>query len=434
MQLNDIAKWINATLVNRRDCYGLYTKDGPRTIKQQYSQFTKLDAISIANWIENKDSFGLHVVSLNNTCRFMVFDLDNHLGMTNNLPNAKLLTDVLADLGHKSVIEDSDGKGGFHVWVIWDRPIDSKSVFDFGRLVLDRSGINKIELFPKQPVNTSQNPLGNWIRMPGRNPRTGNSSRFMQSIDGVWFDWQDRFDLIANSVNSNSPKDYLPCELPVCDQSVAVPVSTKQLLCNRYTKAPSPRAKHQLLSGQWQGRFLLGSKLTDTAWRTATQQCRGRLEESEFSACRQVLIDNDIKFKQRVVVGLPCRQKCSDRFWIMDLMTVGRYTTLIHSTPYLESRIRRQMERFGYRIVMITRTESEQYPDFCLKWIAYNMWYTDSDQVNDEFKMSDLFKLQNAEIRSILTGAPNYQEFDRVASIVRTIKESQEKPISRCRR
>ena len=68
--------------------------------------------------------------------------------------------------------EDSNGRGGFHLWLIFRRPVPTETAKGFAdKLVSNWEALglkSKPEVFPKQ---TDPGQYGNWVRLPGRHPK-----------------------------------------------------------------------------------------------------------------------------------------------------------------------------------------------------------------------------------------------------------------------
>lgn len=155
---------------------------------------------------------GLHSTSAENTSRWLAFDLDNHERTAEkaaeNLSAALLLCDVLRAFGLAPLIEDSDGHGGLHVWVIFCDPVETYRVHAFMVAVLAELKI-AAECYPKQPKLRPEQ-LGNWLRIPGLHHTRKHWSRFL--AEGVWHDGEDAVDLWLNAWTS--PSDQLPIPKP----------------------------------------------------------------------------------------------------------------------------------------------------------------------------------------------------------------------------
>jgi hypothetical protein len=155
---------------------------------------------------------GLHSISPDLTSRWFAFDLDNHEGAAEkaaqNLEHAAALCAALALFGLFPRVEDSDGKGGLHIWVIFSEAVATPIVHALAVAVLATLGISA-ETYPKQASLTGKQ-LGNWLRLPGRHHTRDHWSRFL--ADGVWHEGEDAVEL--GLCTWTSPIDQLPVPPP----------------------------------------------------------------------------------------------------------------------------------------------------------------------------------------------------------------------------
>src|SRR5262249_4516852 len=125
------------------------------------------------------DLIGLHSTAPGNTCRWGALDIDRH-GDGGPAPETTLAAalhwfDRLCRLGFRPLLTESNGRGGYHLRVIFLGPVPSPPVFAFmRRLVADHAALGLTappETFPKQPTVAppGQNgQYGNWLRLPGQ--------------------------------------------------------------------------------------------------------------------------------------------------------------------------------------------------------------------------------------------------------------------------
>lgn len=179
---HDLSEWVLAHLINRSDARGGYYRKGNEvrrtTRKESDPQWTPHDAALPLHFsaIGPRHIVGLHAISLENTSRWLVFDIDAHHGEdpVENLRIATELCDRLSELGLTAHIFDSDGRGGIHAWVIFDSPMPSAQVFAMGQRMM--RGLS-IETYPKQAGIPAEG-FGNWIRLPGRHHSRDHWSRY----------------------------------------------------------------------------------------------------------------------------------------------------------------------------------------------------------------------------------------------------------------
>jgi putative DNA primase/helicase len=138
---------------------------------------------------------GLHSTSPDGTCRWGGIDVDAHPGQASD-PEANRRAALhwhalLTEAGHSVLLTDSNGAGGFHLLILFDRPLQAAQVFHFLRAVVadfaDHGLAAAPETFPKQPALKPGQSFGNWLRLPGRHHTLPHWSRVWdgeQWLDG----------------------------------------------------------------------------------------------------------------------------------------------------------------------------------------------------------------------------------------------------------
>jgi hypothetical protein len=184
-------------LVNRADAWGGYyqdqTPDGSLTTKQTTRphprdrgkiRLNKQILKNHAAATETRFVVGLHTTSPTNTSRWAAIDIDHH-GPTStaaavNFAAALNFFEQLHRLRFRPVLVDSNGAGGFHIWVIFSEPIPTPTAFRFVRWVIRDHAAHGMptppEVFPKQ-VKIDTGKFGNWLRLPGRHHTRPHWSR-----------------------------------------------------------------------------------------------------------------------------------------------------------------------------------------------------------------------------------------------------------------
>jgi hypothetical protein len=159
---------------------------------------------------------GLHATGPNNLSLWGALDIDLHEGSTVSLEvnfrAARFWYDRLRSLGFTPLLSDSNGKGGYHLLTIFDRPVSTVRVFAFLQwLTADyaKHGLTaKPETFPKQPAILPGR-FGNWLRLPGRHhsrdhwSKVWNGSRWLEGDGAVAYILQLR----------GSSPDLIPADL-----------------------------------------------------------------------------------------------------------------------------------------------------------------------------------------------------------------------------
>ena len=186
----ELANWALTSLVNRTDVWGRYLAKKYRTTVDgvQNNAITApfrdergkvfLGLSSLEKHFKTRRSsgvLGIHGSGSDGSARWLGIDIDLHddddLSVTRegNFVAAKAWMDRLIEIGFDPLLMDSDGRGGFHLLIIFEQPMAATSVRKFGeQLVADFSqrGLDAApELFPGQHRHGS---YGSWLRLPGR--------------------------------------------------------------------------------------------------------------------------------------------------------------------------------------------------------------------------------------------------------------------------
>lgn len=145
---NDLAQWAIAHLYARTDAF-------PEWNGQQW--FCKKEAVTadhLAYHFRGSWTVGTYTIKpTEETCVYTAWDIDCHdlaADPDENWKTAETLYHRLFALGLRPILEDSNGDGGYHVWVIWDRPVSAALALSFGRWIVQDATV-EVEVFPKQP-------------------------------------------------------------------------------------------------------------------------------------------------------------------------------------------------------------------------------------------------------------------------------------------
>ena len=156
------------------------------------------------------------------TCRFIVFDFDNHekgsekddfANKDNEFKDeVNALRKICTYNGINPLVERSRSGKGAHVWIFFESPISAKLARNFGFLLLDK-GMTSVNLrsfhyydrmYPSQDVS---NGIGNLIALPlqGDAVRRGNSV----FVDEDWNAYPDQWDILLNKTKKLKKTDIL---------------------------------------------------------------------------------------------------------------------------------------------------------------------------------------------------------------------------------
>ena len=230
---SELADWTMENLVNRTDVWGRYLApryrqigaDGKTKNKAITAPFKQergkifLQTSSLEKHFKARHGggiLGLHSASKEGTSRWLALDIDLHdeddLSVTaeGNFVAAKNWHQKLVQMGTDPLLMDSNGKGGFHLLLVFERPMDTRSVqrfcnqlvADFRRLGLDRPP----DLFPG---SLGTNNHGSWLRLPGRHHTRAHFTRVWNDepwADSHWLEGHEAVDRILELTPASSDK------------------------------------------------------------------------------------------------------------------------------------------------------------------------------------------------------------------------------------
>ena len=188
----------------------------------EHKKWTKVSARKIiAHLIGNKedgsDVIGVYPLLPDGTCRFIVFDFDNHEKGAEatdfaNIDNewhkeVDALRKICIINGIKPLVERSRSGRGAHVWIFFKKAIPAGVARNFGFLLLDK-GSASINLksfhyydrmYPSQDI---ANGIGNLIALPlqGQALKDGNSA----FVDENWNAYPNQWDILFNKTEKLS--------------------------------------------------------------------------------------------------------------------------------------------------------------------------------------------------------------------------------------
>jgi hypothetical protein len=219
----ELTKWAYRSLYPRDDTYPWWNvnarnKDGE--IEPGWRRkFAELNGDDLLRHFKGQGTIGTYTLGRDNHCLYVGVDIDAHDGQPAdpeaNLAYAMRLYERLEGFGARPLLEDSNGKGGFHVWCRFDHRIPghlARSIVLW--LVKDAPPALHVEAFPKQ----AKSPYGNQMRLPGRHHKRDHYSRFWDGSKWLEGDAACRFLLdwaaTAPAVFPEEARQYLPPKPP----------------------------------------------------------------------------------------------------------------------------------------------------------------------------------------------------------------------------
>lgn len=185
----ELAEWAMQRLVNRKDVWGQYTgpsqrKRGQKALTLPQKSMRGQDMVTLDKLARHFGSLrrdhliGLHAASPNEECLWLAIDIDLHDPEAEDAADAELRNfgaatgwwEVLQQKGYDPLLFDSNGAGGYHLWILFNELAPMRDVHAFGQeLIADWEARNldaKPETFPKS-AKLGGDKMGAWLRLPG---------------------------------------------------------------------------------------------------------------------------------------------------------------------------------------------------------------------------------------------------------------------------
>ena len=224
-----LAAWTDKTLVNRRDAYGSYIAREARTDPDR-TAITAKSPVTLAVLQRHfagrstGDLIGLHSTARDEangegeiaSCwsRWLGIDIDRHDDDTNpdvTREAAKRLLDIANQIGFSALLFDSNGRGGYHLLVIFEAPVPTEKVHALGKwMVREWKTIglsSEPEIFPKQ-ASIPAGGFGNWLRLPGLHHSRDHHTKVWGGSS--WLEGSEAIKAIIRT--KGSPADLIPVE------------------------------------------------------------------------------------------------------------------------------------------------------------------------------------------------------------------------------
>ena len=148
----------------------------------------------------------VHPYSIDGRCKWICLDFDNHDSRgeiaQRNFDTATAILNTLLELGVVALLEDSDGQGGLHLWILFSSPIAVDDAYRFARWISSDYPDDKQNGFDieKNPKRRNASGDSNGVRVPGCHHKRNHVSRFWG--DG-WVEGAEAVELMLNTPRNN---------------------------------------------------------------------------------------------------------------------------------------------------------------------------------------------------------------------------------------
>ncbi len=226
----DLADWAIERLANRRDVWSQYTlKNGEVGVVMLPIKERRVKGAQMVTLNKLRRHFaghqpnhliGLHSISDHSTCKWFAVDVDLHNEAVKdadeiagaNFTAALTWAARLREKGMDPLLIDSNGVGGYHLWVLLDKEYPLADTFEFVselRNDFEDFGLpRKPEVFPPKGA-VKEDDLPYTLRVPGRHHTRKHYSR-VWNFDAVgeneWLEGGEAIEMILAAIPSQLPK------------------------------------------------------------------------------------------------------------------------------------------------------------------------------------------------------------------------------------
>ena len=218
---DELGRWAMDHLVNRTDIWGRYLAPKYRGEDQKNKAITApfakergkifLQESSLVKHFRSRPGggiLGLHSASKDGTSRWFAIDIDLHddddLSVTKegNYVAAVAWRKQLVEMGFDPLLTDSNGKGGFHLMVVFQKAMATKSVFHFVQRLISNYQTLGLDREPDVFPRSATSHQGGWLRLPGRHHTKPHFTRVWNdepwAEDKIWLEGHEAIDRILD--------------------------------------------------------------------------------------------------------------------------------------------------------------------------------------------------------------------------------------------
>lgn len=211
-----LAEWTAAHMVNRTDQWAQYLPPEQRSYsrivriappKQLRGQTCLTTDLLARHYVGDNVGhlIGLHAKGVDNSARWISIDLGQHDPSAMATPAANLKAalawyDTLKEQGFHPILEDSSGRGDYHLWVIFGDKVDAGTAWVFARTLVSNYADLSLPVPPKvypRRAQVESASFKDWVRLPGRHHSHNHWSRIWDG--GRWLEGADAANAILQT-------------------------------------------------------------------------------------------------------------------------------------------------------------------------------------------------------------------------------------------
>jgi hypothetical protein len=163
--------------VNRTDVFAVQQTGG-----QYYPVKRPITLDDIESHLKGEITIGVYCLNTDNKVKWACIDIDMPEDMDKAINDAYAIYDLFPELAR--ALEFS-GRKGYHVWIFFKNPVNAGYAQTLVKARLNRVGLNKHEIFPKQTELNEGRKYGNLVKLPlGLHKRSGKRSELLK-IEGI---------------------------------------------------------------------------------------------------------------------------------------------------------------------------------------------------------------------------------------------------------
>lgn len=220
---HELAQWVWDHLVNRTDIWGQYTGKPkskwkaltmPRREKRGETLLTQEHVEKHFGTLKRNQLMGVHAQSADGMCRWFAIDLDLHDAegfeaqdiAARNMAAATAWWEIMQMKGLDPLLYDSNGRGGYHIFVVLAEPTEMAKVYQFAQSIISDWSARNLEMIPEtfpKSAELTEKGNGNWLRLPGLHHTHNHFTRVWSGdewLEEPWLEGNEAINQILNTV------------------------------------------------------------------------------------------------------------------------------------------------------------------------------------------------------------------------------------------